>query len=122
MNHEALAQQFVQFYYQNFAAAETRGNLAAVYGPASTVHFNTETLVGPQQIGEYLTERITFKRLDIQQPKVVSVPASGKILVQTSGYMKVDDSPNDLPFSQCFLLVPCENGAYVESEIFTMIL
>jgi len=122
MNHEALAQQFVQFYYQNFSTAETRGNLAGVYAPTSTVYFNNEVLVGPEQIGQYLTERITFKQLNIQQPKVSALSTGGKVLVQASGYMKVDDSPNDLPFSHCFLLVPCENGAYVEAEIFTMIL
>jgi len=116
----AIAKQFVDFYYQTFAA--DRKNLKALYRDDSMLTFEGSPIQGTVAILEKL-ESLPFQKV---QHKVTTLdaqpssPTAANVLVSVTGVLLVDDSENPLNFSQVFQLIPEGNTYYVYNDIFRL--
>ncbi|KAG6918042.1 Nuclear transport factor 2 [Tephrocybe rancida] len=115
-----IAKQFTDFYYQTFDSDRTK--LAALYRPVSMLTWEGAPVAGDASISEKLTtlpfEKVQHKvtTLDAQP----SSPSVASLIVSVTGLLVVDDSPNPLPFSQIFQLIPDGTSYYVYNDIFRL--
>ncbi|PPQ65321.1 hypothetical protein CVT24_011448 [Panaeolus cyanescens] len=115
----AVAKQFVDFYYQTFNA--DRSTLQALYRDNSMLTWEGTPILGKGNIIEKLVTlpftKVTHKIVTLDaQPSV----AEGSLLVSVTGILVVDDSPNPLQFSQIFQLLPESGSYYVFNDIFRL--
>jgi len=116
----AVAQQFTDFYYQTFDS--DRSNLAPLYRDTSMLTFEGTPTQGVTAIIEKLTS-LPFQKV---QHKVTtrdtqpSSPSVASLIVNVTGLLVVDDSPNPLQFSQVFHLIPDGGSYYVFNDIFRL--
>jgi len=119
-NIEAVASQFVDYYYQTFDS--DRKNLAALYRESSMLTFEGDPITGAAKIVEKLAS-LPFQKVQHKITTKDAQPSSGTVaslLVTVTGMLVVDDSPNPLQFSQIFHLIP-EGGSYfVFNDIFRL--
>ncbi|KAF7327541.1 Nuclear transport factor 2 [Mycena kentingensis (nom. inval.)] len=109
----AVAGQFVDFYYQTFDT--NRANLLSLYRENSMLSFEGAQTGGVTAIVEKLVglpfqkveHKVTTKDAQPSSPTVAS------LLVSVTGLLVVDDSPNPLQFSQVFHLIPEGDTYYV---------
>ncbi|RJE20936.1 nuclear transport factor [Aspergillus sclerotialis] len=117
----AVAQQFVQFYYQTFDTA--RQNLAGLYRNESMLTFETNSVQGVQAIIEKLTS-LPFEKVQHQIATLDAQPSSDKggILVMVTGALLVDQEQKPMSYTQTFQLLPDGQGSYfVLNDIFRLI-
>lgn len=119
MSAEDIATAFVQHYYQILDSAPT--NLASLYQPQSTLTFEGQKLVGPNDIvGKWaslgkLTHDLTGMTKDVQ----MSVSETA-LLIFITGRLKLGED-NPLLFSHMFQLVATGPGQYyVHNEVFRL--
>ena len=112
MDFNALAQQFTDFYYNQFDS--DRSQLGNLYRDESMLTFETTQLQGAKAIVEKLvSHRITT--LDAQPAS-----ANGDVLVMITGDLLIDEEQNPQRFSQVFHLIPDGNSYYVFNDIFRL--
>ncbi|KAK7035769.1 nuclear transport factor 2 [Favolaschia claudopus] len=117
---DAVAGQFVDFYYQTFDS--DRKNLGSLYRDASMLTFEGAQIAGSAAIVEKLVS-LPFQKVQHKVTTKDAQPSSGSVaslLVSVTGLLVVDDSPNPLQFSQVFHLLPEGGSYYVFNDIFRL--
>ncbi|KAJ5793547.1 hypothetical protein N7457_000146 [Penicillium paradoxum] len=131
----AIAQQFVQFYYQTFD--ENRAGLAGLYRDQSMLTFETSSVQGVGAITEKLGVRrppppppnarppgaLPFQKVQHQIATFDAQPSSGDgIVVLVTGALLVDEEQKPMNYTQCFKLQPDGQGSYfVLNDVFRLI-
>ncbi|WWC68841.1 uncharacterized protein I206_102777 [Kwoniella pini CBS 10737] len=116
----AIAQQFTQFYYQQFDT--NRNGLGSLYRDTSMLTWENTQIQGSTAITEKLVnlpfEKVSHKIVTIDaQP---SSPSTASLIVLVTGQLLVDDGTNPLQFTQVFHLMP-EGGSYfVFNDVFRL--
>ncbi|PWN92789.1 nuclear transport factor 2 [Acaromyces ingoldii] len=117
---EAIAQQFTDFYYNQFDS--DRAGLVNLYRGNSMLTFEGTQLQGAAAIVEKL-QSLPFQRVQhkVETRDAQPTGADGTSLaVMVTGALVVDDSPQPMRFSQTFILNP-EGGSYfVFNDIFRL--
>ncbi|KAH9961065.1 hypothetical protein BC827DRAFT_1260578 [Russula dissimulans] len=116
----AVAKQFTDFYYSTFDL--NRSNLAPLYRESSMLTFEGNPTQGANAIIEKLTS-LPFGKVLHKVTTLDAQPSSQSIaslIVNVTGLLVVDDSPNPLQFSQVFQLIPEGGSYYVLNDIFRL--
>ncbi|KAJ2782591.1 Nuclear transport factor 2 [Coemansia interrupta] len=115
----AIAKEFVNYYYQTFDA--DRKNLAALYRPMSMMTWEGVQLRGGEAIIEKLAS-LPFQKVghkitttDAQQ----SLPHVNALVIMVTGQLLVDEETKPQQFSQTFQLVE-DNGFFVYNDVFRL--
>ncbi|PLB52975.1 putative nuclear transport factor NTF-2 [Aspergillus steynii IBT 23096] len=117
----AIAQQFVQFYYQTFDS--NRQTLAGLYRDHSMLTFETSSTQGVANILEKLTS-LPFQKVQHQIATFDAQPSNeqGGILVMVTGALLVDEEQKPMNYSQTFQLLPDGQGSYfVLNDVFRLV-
>ncbi|KAK1139620.1 Nuclear transport factor 2 [Aspergillus melleus] len=117
----AIAQQFVQFYYQTFDS--DRQTLAGLYRDQSMLTFETSSTQGVTNIIEKLTT-LPFQKVQHQIATFDAQPSNeqGGILVMVTGGLLVDEEQKPMNYSQTFQLLPDGQGSYfVLNDVFRLV-
>ncbi|KAJ5494037.1 Nuclear transport factor NTF-2 [Penicillium fimorum] len=116
----AIAQQFVQFYYQTFDG--NRAGLAGLYRDQSMLTFETSSVQGVAAITEKLSA-LPFQKVQHQIATFDAQPSSGDgIVVLVTGALLVDEEQKPMNYTQCFKLQPDGAGSYfVLNDVFRLI-
>ncbi|WRT65488.1 uncharacterized protein IL334_002431 [Kwoniella shivajii] len=116
----AIAEQFTQFYYQQFDS--DRKGLASLYRDTSMMTWESTQIQGSPAITEKLVN-LPFEKV---QHKIVTIdaqpssPSTASLIVLVTGQLLVDDGTNPLQFTQVFHLMP-EGGSYfVFNDVFRL--
>lgn len=119
MDFNTLAQQFTQFYYNQFDS--DRSQLGNLYRDESMLTFETSQLQGAKNIVEKLVS-LPFQKVGHRITTLDAQPASpnGDVLVMITGDLLIDDEQNPQRFSQVFHLIPDGNSYYVFNDIFRL--
>ncbi|AWU76492.1 uncharacterized protein C5L36_0C04270 [Pichia kudriavzevii] len=119
VDFNTLAQQFCDFYYQQFD--QDRSLLGNLYRDHSMLTFESSQLQGQRNIIEKLTS-LPFQKVQHRISTLDAQPASenGDVLVMVTGELLIDEEQNPQRYSQVFHLIP-ENGSYfVLNDIFRL--
>ncbi|SCV05993.1 LANO_0H19746g1_1 [Lachancea nothofagi CBS 11611] len=119
VDFNTLAQQFTEFYYNQFDTDRTQlGNL---YREQSMLTFETTQLQGAKDIVEKLVS-LPFSKVGHRISTLDAQPASanGDVLVMITGDLLIDEEQNAQRFSQVFHLMPEGNSYYVFNDIFRL--
>ncbi|OEJ81904.1 Nuclear transport factor 2 [Hanseniaspora osmophila] len=119
VDFNTLAQQFTEFYYNQFDSDRTQlGNL---YREQSMLTFETSQLQGAADIVEKLVS-LPFAKVAHRITTLDAQPASpaGDVLVMITGDLLIDEEQNPQRFSQVFHLIPENNSYYVFNDIFRL--
>ncbi|KAJ5287547.1 Nuclear transport factor 2 Eukaryote [Penicillium angulare] len=116
----AIAEQFVQFYYQTFDT--NRGALLPLYRDGSMLTFETSSVMGGNAIVEKLMT-LPFQKVRHELATLNAQPTHGEgIIVLVTGALLVDEEQRPMNYTQCFKLMP-ENGSYyVLNDVFRLVL
>ncbi|KAF7542623.1 hypothetical protein G7Z17_g11409 [Cylindrodendrum hubeiense] len=118
---QGIANQFIQFYYQQFD--QDRTQLASLYRENSMLTFESASVRGTQAVTEKLTG-LPFAKVKHQVTTLDAQPSndSGGIIILVTGALLVDDEERPMNFSQSFQLAPDGAGSYfVYNDIFKLI-
>ncbi|TYJ58792.1 hypothetical protein B9479_000628 [Cryptococcus floricola] len=116
----SIAQQFTQFYYQQFDS--DRNGLASLYRDNSMMTWESTQIQGSAAIVEKLVS-LPFAKV---QHKVVTIDAQpsslsvASLIVLVTGQLLVDDGQNALQFTQVFHLQPEGGSYYVFNDVFRL--
>ncbi|KAJ3500763.1 hypothetical protein NLJ89_g9645 [Agrocybe chaxingu] len=116
----AIAKQFVDFYYSTFDS--NRAGLAPLYRDHSMLTFEGTPTQGVASIKEKL-EGLPFSKVQHKVTTLDAQPSSpnvASLIVSVTGLLLVDDSENPLNFSQVFQLIPDGSSYYVFNDIFRL--
>ncbi|KAJ7796879.1 hypothetical protein B0H14DRAFT_2913316 [Mycena olivaceomarginata] len=119
-NIDAVATQFVDFYYKTFDS--DRNQLASLYRDGSMLTFEGAQIAGATSITDKLVN-LPFQKVLHKVTTKDAQPSSSSVaslLVSVTGLLVVDDSPNPLQFSQIFHLMPEGGSYYVFNDIFRL--
>ncbi|CAR24332.1 Nuclear transport factor 2 [Lachancea thermotolerans] len=119
VDFNTLAQQFTEFYYNQFDTDRTQlGNL---YREQSMLTFETTQLQGAKDIVEKLVS-LPFQKVAHRISTLDAQPASpnNDVLVMITGELLIDEEQNPQRFSQVFHLMPEGNSYYVFNDIFRL--
>lgn len=119
VDFNTLAQQFCDFYYQQFD--QDRSSLGNLYRDHSMLTFESSQMQGARNIIEKLTS-LPFQKVQHRISTLDAQPASesGDVLVMVTGELLIDEESNPQRYSQVFHLMP-ENGSYfVLNDIFRL--
>ncbi|KAI4945576.1 Nuclear transport factor 2 [Alternaria rosae] len=109
----AIAQQFVQFYYKTFD--ENRAGLGALYKETSMLTFEAQGTQGSAAIVEKL-QNLPFQQIQHRTDTVDAQPsADDGILVLLAG----EDKP--MSFTQAFQLKNAEGNWFVLNDVFRLV-
>ncbi|QLQ81618.1 hypothetical protein HG537_0F03790 [Torulaspora globosa] len=119
LDFNALAQQFTEFYYNQFDT--DRSQLGNLYRDESMLTFETSQLQGAKDIVEKLVS-LPFQRVQHRITTLDAQPASpsGDVLVMITGDLLIDEEQNPQRFSQVFHLIPDGSSYYVFNDIFRL--
>ncbi|KAH7670256.1 Nuclear transport factor 2 domain-containing protein [Dioscorea alata] len=119
MDPEAVAKQFVDFYYQTFDT--NRPGLALLYQDSSMLTFEGSKIQGAAAIAAKLTG-LPFQQCHHSISTIDCQPSgpSGGIIVFVSGLLQLAGEQHALKFSQMFHLMPGPTGFYVLNDIFRL--
>ncbi|KAJ7349085.1 hypothetical protein DFH08DRAFT_135186 [Mycena albidolilacea] len=119
-NIDAVATQFVEFYYKTFDSDRTQ--LTSLYRDGSMLTFEGAQIAGATSITDKLVN-LPFQKVLHKVTTKDAQPSSSSVaslLVSVTGLLVVDDSPNPLQFSQIFHLMPEGGSYYVFNDIFRL--
>merc|ERR1711916_277279 len=110
MDPQAVAQQFVQFYYNQFDA--DRSGIASLYTDQSMLTFEDKKAQGVQNIVQIFVG-LGFSQVKHVVTSIDAQPSPGDgILVFVSGNVHIDGNTNPVKFSQVFNLQPNGSGSF----------
>ncbi|CAO3647505.1 unnamed protein product [Cunninghamella echinulata] len=120
-NIDALAQNFVNYYYQTFDSDKSK--LHTLYREGSMLTFEGQQHGGANSITQKLVDsnfqKVVHKISTIDaQP---STPGSANIIVFVSGQLLIDGQEHPQLFSQTFQLIAENESYYVLNDIFRLI-
>ncbi|GAA5978379.1 hypothetical protein JCM10908_004333 [Rhodotorula pacifica] len=117
----AIAKQFVEFYYNQFDS--DRSQLAPLYRDHSMLSFEAQQFQGAASIVEKLAG-LPFTTIKHQISTMDAQPAAtdkASMIVLVTGQLLTGEESNPLMFSQVFHLLP-ENGSYyVFNDVFRLV-
>lgn len=116
----AIAKQFTDFYYSTFDS--DRSALTSLYRPESMLTFEGTPIMGAIAVTEKL-QSLPFQKVVHKVTTLDAQPSSptvASLIVNVTGLLMVDDSPNPLNFSQVFHLIPEGSSYYVYNDIFRL--
>ncbi|KAK6537497.1 Nuclear transport factor 2 [Orbilia ellipsospora] len=117
-NYEAVANQFIEFYYNTFDT--NRQGLISLYRGTSLLTFESAQTQGDKDIIEKLVS-LPFQKVIHKVVTQDAQPMSnGGIVVLVTGGLMVDDSPAPLAYSQIFVLQPDGGSYYVAHDTFKL--
>ena len=119
VDFSTLAQQFTEFYYNQFD--KDRSQLGNLYRNESMLTFETSQVQGVASIVEKLTS-LPFQKVTHRITTLDAQPCSpqGDVLVMITGELLIDDETNAQRFSQVFHLIPEGQSYYVFNDIFRL--
>ncbi|KAL6926765.1 Nuclear transport factor 2 [Hanseniaspora valbyensis] len=119
VDFSTLAQQFTEFYYNQFD--QDRAQLGNLYRNESMLTFETSQVQGVAAIVEKLTA-LPFQKVKHRISTLDAQPCSpqGDVLVMITGDLLIDDETNPQRFSQVFHLIPDGQSYYVFNDIFRL--
>ncbi|GAB1597415.1 nuclear transport factor 2-like, partial [Argonauta hians] len=119
MSYAAIAQKFVEHYYQYFDHGEARAHLRGVYHAHAMLIFEGQNIQGQDGIMEKLMN-LPFKKIKHVITMMDSLPtATGGILILVTGQLQADED-KPLSFSHVFNL-HCEGESYsIINEFFRL--
>ncbi|QPG76223.1 Nuclear transport factor 2 [Brettanomyces nanus] len=119
VDFNALAQQFCNFYYDQFD--KDRSQLGNLYRDHSMMTFESSQIQGGRSIVEKLVS-LPFRKVGHRISTLDAQPASenGDVLVMVTGELVVDDEQNPQRYSQCFHLIPEAGSYYVLNDVFRL--
>jgi len=118
---QTVAQQFVQFYYNQFDS--DRNQLAGLYRDNSMLTFESASVAGTAGIVEKLSS-LPFVKVKHKVSTLDSQPSntSGGILILVTGALLVDEEQRPMNYSQTFQLLPDGSGSYyVFNDLFKLV-
>ncbi|KZP23574.1 NTF2-like protein [Athelia psychrophila] len=123
-----IAKQFVGFYYSAFDNNAERQSLINLYRDHSMVTWEGVLKQGKGDADASITTHLEelsskFGKVQHQVTTLDAQPSSPTIpsmVVNVTGLLIVDDSPNPLHFSQVFHLIPEGGSYYVYNDIFRL--
>ncbi|TIB65864.1 hypothetical protein E3P78_00343 [Wallemia ichthyophaga] len=89
----------------------------------SMLTWESNQILGVNSILEKL-ESLPFQKVAHKTDTIDAQPSSGSVaslLVLVTGQLMVDDSPNPIPFSQVFQLMPEDGSYYVQNDVFRLV-
>ena len=116
----AVATQFVQFYYQQFDS--DRNQLASLYRDHSMLTFESASVLGTKAIIEKLTS-LPFQKVKHELSTLDAQPSPGNagVLVLITGKLLVDDQEHGMNFTQTFQLIQEGGSYYVHNDLFKLV-
>ncbi|KAL6936523.1 Nuclear transport factor 2 [Hanseniaspora guilliermondii] len=119
VDFSTLAQQFTEFYYNQFD--QDRSQLGNLYRNESMLTFETSQVQGVASIVEKLTS-LPFQKVTHRITTLDAQPCSpqGDVLVMITGELLIDEETNPQRFSQVFHLIPDGQSYYVFNDIFRL--
>ncbi|KAK3805580.1 MAG: nuclear transport factor 2 [Benniella sp.] len=116
---EAVALQFIEFFYATFDSA--RPNLGALYRPTSSLTWEGSKFDGAAGIAEKLTS-LPFQKV---QHRITSQDFQqldqGTLLITVTGQILIDDETNPQSFAETFILKAEGGSFYVSNEVFRLV-
>ncbi|PZD04713.1 nuclear transport factor 2 protein [Pyrenophora tritici-repentis] len=114
----AIAQQFVQFYYKTFD--ENRAGLAQLYKETSMLTFEAQGTQGSAAIVEKL-QNLPFQQIQHRTDTVDAQPSAddGILVLVTGALLASEDKP--MSFTQAFQLKNAEGSWYVLNDVFRLV-
>ncbi|KAG2364979.1 nuclear transport factor 2 [Suillus spraguei] len=124
MDITAIAKNFTEFYYSQFALG--RQNLAPLYRTHSMLTWEGKPFQGGPNIVQHLTE-LPFEKVAHKISTFDAQPSSldmSTLLINVTGLLRVrflvDQSHQELQFSQVFVLAKEGESFYVLNDIFRL--
>ncbi|KAJ1324917.1 NTF2 domain-containing protein [Microdochium nivale] len=118
-NFEQVAQQFVEFYYNQFDS--NRPQLGALYRESSMLTFESSASMGVASIVEKLVG-LPFEKVKHQVTTLDAQPSvGGGVLVLVTGQLLVDEEQRPMNYTQTFQLMPEGGSYYVFNDIFKLV-
>ena len=119
-NFEAVAQQFVEFYYNTFDT--DRSKLNGLYRENSMLTFESSATQGAGAIVEKLAN-LPFQKVKHKVSTLDAQPGSNdSVLVLVTGQLLVDEEQRPMNYVQTFQLVKEASGNYfVFNDIFKLV-
>ncbi|KAE9968803.1 Nuclear transport factor 2 [Venturia inaequalis] len=116
----AIAQQFVEFYYNTFD--QDRQKLAALYRDHSMLTFETTAIQGTAGIVEKLGN-LPFQKVAHRVSTLDAQPSNeaGGIMVLVTGALLVDEEQKPMSYTQVFQLLPEAGSYYVFNDVFRLV-
>ncbi|RYO15703.1 hypothetical protein AA0111_g11636 [Alternaria arborescens] len=115
----AIAQQFVQFYYKTFD--ENRAGLGALYKEHSMLTFEQQPTQGSAAIVEKL-QNLPFQEIQHRTDTVDAQPsADDGILVLVTGALLLAGESKPMSFTQAFQLKNAEGNWFVLNDVFRLV-
>ncbi|KAL1799696.1 hypothetical protein ACET3X_000038 [Alternaria dauci] len=115
----AIAQQFVQFYYKTFD--ENRAGLASLYKETSMLTFEATGTQGSAAIVEKL-QNLPFQQIQHRTDTVDAQPsADDGILVLVTGALLLAGEEKPMSFTQAFQLKNADGGWFVLNDVFRLV-
>ncbi|KAF2673528.1 nuclear transport factor 2 [Microthyrium microscopicum] len=118
---EAVAKQFVTFYYDTFD--KNRADLSALYKDHSMLTFEAQPTQGTGAIIEKLAS-LPFAKIQHRVDSLDAQPSNetGGILVMVTGALLIDEEQRAMMYSQTFQLQPDGAGSYfIFNDVFRLV-
>ncbi|KAG1790874.1 nuclear transport factor 2 [Suillus plorans] len=119
MDITAIAKNFTEFYYSQFALG--RLNLAPLYRPHSMMTWEGKQFQGGANIVQHLNE-LPFEKVAHKISTFDAQPSSldmSTLLISVTGLLRVDGD-QELQFSQVFVLAKEGESFYVLNDMFRL--
>ncbi|KAG2040180.1 hypothetical protein BDR03DRAFT_858535 [Suillus americanus] len=119
MDITAIAKNFTEFYYSQFA--QGRLNLAPLYRPHSMLTWEGKPFQGGSNIVEHLAA-LPFEKVAHKISTFDAQPSSldmSTLLINVTGLLRVDGD-QELQFSQVFVLAKEGESFYVLNDMFRL--
>ncbi|USP74023.1 hypothetical protein yc1106_01297 [Curvularia clavata] len=122
----AIAQQFVQFYYETFD--KNRAGLASLYKESSMLTFEQQPTQGSAAIVEKLQhdanvcKNLPFQEIQHRTDTVDAQPsADDGIMVLVTGALMIAGESKPMSFTQAFQLKNAEGSWFVLNDVFRLV-
>ena len=115
----AIAQQFVQFYYDTFD--KNRAGLAQLYKETSMLTFEQQPTQGSAAIVEKL-QNLPFQEIQHRTDTVDAQPsADDGIMVLVTGALMIAGESKPMSFTQAFQLKNADGSWFVLNDVFRLV-
>ncbi|KAF8312006.1 nuclear transport factor 2 [Clavulina sp. PMI_390] len=125
---EAIAKQFVDYYYNTFDTIPAdegqlnarKASLQSLYRDGSMLSWEGSQILGGAAIVEKIAS-LPFQKVLHKVTTIDPQPTSEtNLVVLVTGQLVVDDSTNPIHFSQIFHLISDAGSYYVQNDVFRL--